>query len=58
VSGRLEELTGKDGRSRKLGFRCSEEEAARWEAAAQAEGVTTSEFLRLAADARAEALVS
>jgi hypothetical protein len=53
-----EELTGKDGRSRKLDFRCSEEEVARWESAAQAEDVSVSEFLRLAADERAAQLVS
>ena len=53
-----EELTGHNGRSRKFDLRCSEEEVARWESAALTEGVTTSEFLRLAADQRAEQLVS
>jgi hypothetical protein len=45
-------------RSRKYDLRCSDEEVARWTTAAQAEGITTSEFLRAAADERAAALVS
>ena len=53
-----EELAGKDGRSIKIDLRISAEEKARWTAAAQTEGVSTSEFLRLAADTRAAALVS
>jgi len=50
-------LAGPNGRSRKYDLRCSEEEVTRWEAAAQAEGISTSQFLRAAADARAAVVV-
>jgi hypothetical protein len=58
LPGKLEEMTGPNGRSRKFDLRCSEQEVARWEAAAGAEGISTSEFLRLAADERAATLSS
>jgi len=47
------ELAGTGGRSRRYDLRCSNEEVERWTRSAQAEGVSTSEFPRLAADERA-----
>jgi hypothetical protein len=53
--GRSEEPTN---RTRSLDLPCSDEEVTRWTRAAQAEGMTTVEFLRAAADERAAQLVS